>query len=159
MNCANCRERTDIPLVCCQCSSSFCRKCNPYYDYEGDICQACQERNSVEAMREHSLTERMRRWFSKAAPLPEKPSLIHPLPWTVERWGDKWVIVGSDGVSAAGQFSDLATAEYARDAANAYYELSMVSAITYNRIRMGNPFWNGGKEDCELWSRVRKLLK
>jgi hypothetical protein len=121
--------------------------------------QACQERNSIEAIKDDSWTEKLRRWFTKAAPLPEKPRLIHPPPWEVQRVKDKWHLYHKNTSNLVAEFDDCATAEYARDAANAYYELSMVSALTYNRIRAGTPFWNGGKEDCELWSRVRKLLK
>lgn len=159
MNCPNCRERTDIPLTCCQCGSTYCKKCNPHYDYEGDVCQACQERNSIEAIREHGWTERLRRWFHKAAPVPDPPNLIHPPPWNIQRVDDKWHLYQSNTSTLIGKFDDLATAQYACDAANAYYELSMVAALTYNRIRAGDPFWSGNKSDCELWQRVRKLLR
>lgn len=160
MNCPNCHEQTSDPFSCDQCASTFCSKCNPHFDHTGQVCQACQERNSIEAFREESWTGKLRRWFNKPAPLPEKPDgLIHPPPWGVKRSGDKWHLYSVEDSTIVAVFDDCATAEYARDAANSYYELSMVSAVTYNRIREGNPFWSGGKEDCELWSRVRKLLR
>lgn len=100
----------------------------------------------------------MRRWFHKTAPLPEEPSKVYPLPWRVERDGHEWVLVTDTGMTV-GRFDDIVAAGYACDAVNAHYELSMVAALTYNRIRAGDPFWSGTKRDCELWQRVRKLLK
>jgi hypothetical protein len=159
MNCPNCHEETKDPLDCEQCASTFCSKCNPHFDHAGEVCQACQERNSIEAFREHSWTAKLRRWFNKPAPIPDKPGLIHPLPWAVARSADKWHMYSVEETTIVAVFDDLATAEYACNAANAYYHLSMIGAITYNRIREGNPFFNGGKEDCELWMKVKSLLK
>lgn len=101
----------------------------------------------------------MRRWFNKPAPIPDKPSLSYHLPWTVKRDGSKWNMVSSDGGKVVASFDDFATADYACNAANNYYDLAMAGAVTYNRIRQGNPLWTGCKEDCELWTKVKSSLK
>lgn len=159
MNCPNCHHEAHSTDTCNQCGSTFCPSCQPYFDYTSHVCQGCQEINSVEAIREHGLSERMRRWFSKAAPLPEELSLVSPPPWGIDRAEETWCVyeIKTDIIVAV--FFDLATAEYVCHAVNAHHDLATVAAITYNRIREGVPFWTGTRRDCELWGKVRKLMK
>ena len=161
MKCPECKdENTTEPVTCGQCCSTYCEKCQPFFDYEGDICSHCQERNSINAIQEDKWTGNLRRWFHKAAPMPEQPSPALVLPWKVLRRGTEWAVVSQeDDSKCVCTFPNLFTAQYVVDAANSYYQLSMATATTYNRIRNGDPYWTGSDEDCSLWTAVRKLLK
>lgn len=160
MKCPSCHENTRSSFTCSQCGSTYCQNCQPFFDYEGNICAQCQEVGAIEAFQEDRWTSNLRRWFHKAAPVPDKPSPALVLPWKVLRRETEWAVVSAEhDEQCVCTFPNLFTAQYVVDAANAYYDLSMATATIYNRIRRGDPYWDGGKEDCELWSRIRSLLK
>jgi len=157
MDCPECYEEHGDLLGCEQCGFMFCTICQPYWDYTNSICQACQERNSIAALREENWTARLRQWFNPEADLPVVPELgRHPLPWKLEYGGDGWFV--RSGTSTVGWFSSQAAAEYAVKAANSHHDLATAAAVTYNRIRLGQTLWRGSDEDLALWMAVKQAV-
>ncbi len=167
MECPNCHETHGAPLGCEQCGSMFCNSCQPYWDYTHDICQDCQERNTIAAIKEDTWTSKLRRWFNVPADLPVALVLPHSLPWSIKQsprndwlaYSDEspcWVVHAGDQFVAV--FACQADAEYAVAAANSHHDLATVAAIVYNRIRNDESLWNGSEADLALWMRVKRLI-
>jgi hypothetical protein len=98
----------------------------------------------------------MRRWFTKKLPAPVEPQLGYGLPWRVEHNSNGWCLVSSSGMVAS--FAGEAEANYACSAANSHYQLSGLAVEIHNRIRAGDPWFDGSQRDCELWKKVKDLL-
>lgn len=156
MECPECHEEHGDPLGCEQCGSLFCTVCQPWWDYTSDLCQNCQERNSIAALREDSWTARLRQWFNPEADLPVAPELEHPLPWKVGGYSDGWLV--HTGENTFARFDSKTDAEYAVAAANSHHDLALAVATTYNRIRSGAVLWNGTDDDLALWMRVKQVV-
>lgn len=157
MECPSCENEAHDLLVCTQCGSAYCDKCQPDWDIAGEICSHCSESNTIAALKDDAFTAKMRRWFSKKANPPAAPELGHPLPWTLEEQEGTWWLVSNGSMVAS--FADKSDAAYACQAANNNYQLCGLMATIYNRIRAGDAWFNGGKEDCELWLNLKELLK
>lgn len=157
MDCPSCHEQTNEPLTCAQCGSTFCASCQPYWDYTSEVCQGCQEFNTVAALKDDAWTARMRRWFTKKLPAPVEPQLAYKLPWRVEHNGDGWCVVSPSGMVAS--FVGESEANYTCLAANSHYQLSGLAVMIHNRIRAGDPWFDGSERDCELWRKVKSALE
>lgn len=158
MKCPTCnRHETKESISCSQCHSTYHRKCQPHWDFDGDICQACQEQNTVAVVSEIKFTERLRRTFNKKIPAPAQPRLVPPLPWRIANHGNGWALYS--GVIPVALFDKKEAAEWACRAANEHYTLLGVAHTVYERIRKGEGWYGGSEEDCNLWSKVIKILK
>lgn len=161
MECPSCHEQSET-LTCAQCGSTFCEGCQPYWDYTGEICQGCQEYNSITAFKDDAWTARMRRWFTKKLPAPIEPQLNLPLPWRAVQclpgYATGWLIYSGDNIVFHLEKGDKNLAEFICSAANAHYQLSGLAVEIYNRIRAGEPWFDGSERDCKLWQNVKRLL-
>lgn len=156
MKCPSCHEKSQDQIECSQCHNCYCARCQPFFDYSGQICQACQEANLIGAVREDAYTAKLRKWFNKPARAPVKPRLGRcGLPWNVQARGGIPVLCAGDMEIA--EFKDQASAEWACRSANSCYELSGVAMVVYNRIRAGEAWFKGDKNDVELWQKVKEM--
>lgn len=159
MECLNCDEITNDLIDCTQCGSSYCDKCQPEWDYQGEICSHCSESNTVAALRDDAWTAKMRRWFSKKIPIPEQPALIYNPPYSVARHGAEWHMITTETSNLVAVFSDCSTADYVCLAANNHHQLSALMVTVYERIRAGDAWFRGDESDCNLWTQLKTLLK
>lgn len=158
MTCPTCNRHEDKDPICCeQCHKTYHKKCQPYWDFAGFICQTCQENNSVAVVSERKFTERLRSTFNKKVKAPIEPRLVPPLPWRVVRAGDVWALYS--GAIPVAAFDKKDAAEWACKAANEHYTLLGVAHTVYERIRKGQGWYDGGESDCSLWSSVKNILK
>lgn len=156
MDCLGCHENTKEPLICSHCQNSGCCRCWPYFDFASEVCQECQERDSIAAISESAHTRKLRQIFNKKARALKNPRLVHPLPWRIVGVAGKWVLFS--GPVPIAEFDDEGAARWARDAANTHLMLMGVAVSVYEKIRKGDVWFDGGKEDCALWSETKKLI-
>lgn len=168
MECEHCDNKTKEPIGCQQCGNMYCPGCQPYWDYTSDICQFCQERNSIAALQEADFTSRLRQQFNAEAVVPVIP--IMPgmeLPWhVVQKPSNQWLAYNDaspcwmlySGATPVAVFMSEPAAGWACRAVNAHHGLAAAAATVYNRIREGRPFWNGSREDCLLWNKIKEFI-
>lgn len=156
MDCLNCHENIREPLICSQCQNSGCRRCWPYYDFEGEVCSQCQERNSIAVISESAHTRKLRRLFNKKAKALKEPRLVHSLPWNVQvRKGEVLLCSGPIPIAT---FNSVEAADWAARSANSQLMLMGVAISVYEKIRKGDVWFDGGPEDCSIWGEAKKLI-
>lgn len=156
MDCLNCHENIQEPLICSQCQNSGCCRCWPYFDSASEVCQECQERDSIAAISESAHTRKLRQIFNKKARALKNPRLVHPLPWNVQV-KDGQVLLCSGPLPIA-RFDSVDAADWACRAANSQLLLMGVALSVYEKIRKGDVWFDGGADDCFLWKEVKGLV-
>lgn len=157
MDCLQCHEDCKEPLQCSSCGDDGCLRCWPHYDSTSDLCPACQERSAIAALSEDRHTAKLRRIFNRSVPAPVQPRLVPPLPWRVQHTGVGWTLFS--GIIPVAVFSRKELAEWSCRAANEHHTLLGVAWTVHERIRKGDGWFDGGREDCTLWSKTKTLLK